>query len=154
MQDRARTDAYRDAILFHADFIRDKVGLLRARFVLRFVSVCHSIGGWEFDSLYSVFGEQVVMDVGCGTGILSIFCAFAGARKASSLECRFTFFHSPSGCSLWKFKQWWNFDGNTCILHVRCSGFKLSGSLSFTRGFMFLMFSGCFSAGILAEVGL
>lgn len=25
------------------------------------------------------------MDVGCGTGILSIFCAYAGARKAGSL---------------------------------------------------------------------
>ncbi|KAG0581166.1 hypothetical protein M758_4G233000 [Ceratodon purpureus] len=52
IKDRARTDAYRDAIMFHADFIRDKV----------------------------------VMDVGCGTGILSIFCAFAGARKVYAVD--------------------------------------------------------------------
>ncbi|KAH9544855.1 hypothetical protein CY35_12G017300 [Sphagnum magellanicum] len=52
IKDRARTDAYRDAICFHADAIRDKV----------------------------------VVDVGCGTGILSIFCAFAGARKVYAVE--------------------------------------------------------------------
>lgn len=52
IKDRARTDAYRDAILFHADYIRNKV----------------------------------VMDVGCGTGILSIFCAKAGARKVYAVD--------------------------------------------------------------------
>ena len=52
IKDRARTDAYRDAIFFHADFIRDKV----------------------------------VVDVGCGTGILSIFCAYAGARKVYAVD--------------------------------------------------------------------
>ncbi|XP_073389493.1 probable protein arginine N-methyltransferase 6 isoform X2 [Physcomitrium patens] len=52
IKDRARTDAYRDAIFFHADYIRDKV----------------------------------VMDVGCGTGILSIFCAYAGARKVHAVD--------------------------------------------------------------------
>lgn len=52
IKDRARTEAYRDAIFQHSDFIRDKV----------------------------------VVDVGCGTGILSIFCAYAGARKVYAID--------------------------------------------------------------------
>ncbi|XP_010466177.1 PREDICTED: probable protein arginine N-methyltransferase 6 [Camelina sativa] len=52
IKDRARTDAYRDAIMHHQSFIQGKV----------------------------------VVDVGCGTGILSIFCAQAGAKRVYAVD--------------------------------------------------------------------
>ncbi|WOH13193.1 hypothetical protein DCAR_0832702 [Daucus carota subsp. sativus] len=52
IKDRVRTETYRNAILQHQDYIKDKV----------------------------------VVDVGCGTGILSIFCAQAGARRVYAVD--------------------------------------------------------------------
>ncbi|KAF2274081.1 histone-arginine methyltransferase CARM1 [Westerdykella ornata] len=52
IEDRVRTESYRDFILNHSE----------------------------------LFNGKIVLDVGCGTGILSLFCAQAGAKKVFAVD--------------------------------------------------------------------
>ena len=52
MQDKVRTESYKNAILKNSGFFKNKV----------------------------------VLDIGCGTGILSMFAAKAGAKKVVGVE--------------------------------------------------------------------
>jgi len=57
----------------HEEMLKDEVRTLTYR-----NSMCHN---------RHLFKDKVVLDVGCGTGILSMFAAKAGARKVIGIEC-------------------------------------------------------------------
>ena len=69
------SDYYFDSyahIGIHEDMLKDKIRTLSYR-----------------DAIYnnpSLFKDKVVLDVGCGTGILSMFAAEIGARKVYAIE--------------------------------------------------------------------
>lgn len=60
MQDKIRTESYRDALLMNAN----------------------------------KFSNSVVLDVGCGTGILSMFAAKTGCRKVISVDQSDVIYHA------------------------------------------------------------
>ncbi|KAL6061314.1 Protein arginine N-methyltransferase 8-B [Balamuthia mandrillaris] len=73
-------DAYEDSVYFgeygkmkiHCDMLKDEARMISYH------------GAIMRDK--EVFKDRVVLDVGCGSGILSCFCAKAGARKVYSVE--------------------------------------------------------------------
>ncbi|EGG14995.1 protein arginine methyltransferase [Cavenderia fasciculata] len=74
------TDSYEDQEYFksysrvsiHNEMVMDK---------RRTAAYYHAIMGSK-----ELFKDKVVMDIGCGTGILSCFCAIAGAKKVYAVE--------------------------------------------------------------------
>ncbi|KAL5144097.1 putative protein arginine N-methyltransferase 6 [Glycine soja] len=74
IKDRVRTETYRDAIMQHQSSIAGKRGLFSTEV------------GFSSLSFPLIICLQVVVDVGCGTGILSIFCAQAGAKRVYAID--------------------------------------------------------------------
>lgn len=67
----------------------------------------------------NLFKDKIVLDVGCGTGILSIFCAQAGASKVYAVEAS----------NLYEIAQNVvkenNFDHIINVVHTKIEDFKL-----------------------------
>lgn len=76
LEDMTSKDYYFDSYAhfgIHEEMLKDEVRTLTYR-----------------NSMYQnkhLFKDKVVMDIGCGTGILSMFAAKAGARKVIGVEC-------------------------------------------------------------------
>ena len=70
LSDSPRTEAYRDAILTNPAFFKDKIVMGK---------YCKSLAG--FLKIFIRF-----KDVGAGSGILSLFCKNAGAKKVYAVE--------------------------------------------------------------------
>lgn len=75
LKDAVRTRAYMDAILGNA-----------ALFRCALVSKAPDTGAAPCPTIVHIHRDKIVVDVGCGTGILSLFAAKAGARHVYAIE--------------------------------------------------------------------
>ena len=86
LSDRVRTETYSDFISKNPALFRDKVSGEREGGALCVcVCVCHAV--W-------VGMCQVVLDVGCGTGILSLFAAQSGAKLVIGVDHSFIVYNA------------------------------------------------------------
>jgi protein arginine N-methyltransferase 1 len=77
LKDDVRTKTYQMAIMDNKHLFQDKVRIF----------ILFGCASRTDRNLTRAFSNQIILDVGCGTGILSMFAAQAGAKHVYAVDC-------------------------------------------------------------------